>query len=165
MKTFLLLTLFSSMVLVSRAQMFDKCIGIRMGYANGLFYETQIDDVDSYRFMYSSRNKGMHFTAMKITRKYKTEQFPEEFSIYYGYGGHVGYVKWNKAVTSNEHGYYWDQRSAPVLGLDAIVGISYDFKRQPISITFDVKPFFDLLGPDGFSAMPYDFAFGAVYCF
>ncbi|MBN2262168.1 MAG: hypothetical protein JW735_04595 [Prolixibacteraceae bacterium] len=165
MKAFLLIILFSGLMLVSKAQMFDRYIGIRMGYANGLFYETQINDMDSYRFMYSSRNKGMHFTAMKITRKYKTEQLPEEFSLYYGYGGHIGYVKWNKAVTNKEIGYYWDQRSAAVFGLDAIVGISYDFKRQPISVTFDVKPFFDLLGPDGFNAMPYDFAFGAIYCF
>lgn len=165
MKTILIIAIFLATIIPLKAQMFDRMIGLRMGYTNGIFYETQIDDIDSYRFMYSSRDKGRSLTAMKITRSYKTRQLPDHFSLYYGFGGHVGYVKWNEKITDLDHGLYWEQRSSPIVGLDAIIGISYDLTRQPISFTLDVKPFFDLLGPNGFKPMPYDFAFGVVYCF
>ena len=86
-------------------------------------------------------------------------------SIYYGYGAHIGYVKWNENKNDTKHGYYWEQKTGLVLGLDAIFGISYDLTQYPLSFTFDVKPFFDLLGADGFKFRPYDYAFGAVYYF
>jgi hypothetical protein len=164
-KTLLILVILLVSYLTALSQSFDKYVGIRMGYTNGLFYEMEKDEMESYRFMFSRREGGSNFTAMKITRKYKLEELPKQVSLYYGYGGHVGFVKWDEKVTDPKYGYYWARRSSPVFGLDAIIGLSYDLVKQPISITFDVKPFFDVLGQDGFNAMPYDFAIGAVYCF
>lgn len=165
MKTLLTLILCLTLSTVLSAQMYEKSIGVRLGYSNGIYFEKQNNAIESYRFMFGKRDGGRHLTAMKIQRKYKMENMPDMLSMYYGYGAHIGYVKWNESVNDSKHGYYWEQKSGLVLGLDAIVGISYDLIQYPLSFTFDVKPFFDLLGADGFKFKPYDFAFGAVYYF
>lgn len=132
MKTILILAILLVSFLNSKAQSFDKLVGVRMGYSNGLFYEMEKDDMESYRFMYSVREGGSSFTAMKITRKYKVDELPKQVSLYYGYGGHVGFSKWDEKVNDPKYGYYWQKRSSPVLGLDAIIGLSYDLVKQPI---------------------------------
>ena len=144
--------------------MYERSVGVRLGYATGIFFEKQNEDLSSYRFLYTWRNNGRHFTAMKLYRRYRLDEIPESFSIYYGYGAHAGFIKWSQEV-NNENGYYWDKKSAPVLGVDVLVGISYDFEKLPISFTADVKPFFDFWGKKGIGGSFLDFSIGAIYSF
>ena len=164
MKTLLLII---SLLVTSTlsAQMYERSVGVRLGYSTGIFFDKQNDDLSSYRFMMSVRDGGRHFTAMKYFRRYKTDQLPDYLSFYYGYGAHVGFVKWYQQANDEEYGYFLEKKSAPVIGLDALIGISYDFDKLPISITCDVKPFFDLWGKSAFKTAPWDFAIGAVYSF
>lgn len=165
MKTLLISILLLFAVFASKAQLYERKVGVRLGYATGIFYDKQIDDLSSYRFMMSFRGNGRHFTAMKYFQKYKLDQLPENFSFYYGYGAHAGFVRWYENVEVENVGNLTELRSGPVLGLDALIGISYDFQKLPISLTADVKPFFDVLGKRGFHSTVYDLSIGAVYCF
>jgi hypothetical protein len=165
------IVLFASLLAV-RAQSFEKAVGIRLGYSNAIFFEKQNDELSSTRYMLNWRENGRQFTAMKIFRRYNLDQFSDfqlgdiagKVSFYYGYGVHGGYVKWEQPIT-DEQGHYYKTQSAPVFGLDGTLGLSYDFKRLPLSLTLDTKPFFDYWGRRFFQMAPFDFAFGAVYVF
>ncbi len=159
--TILAVLTFSSLM----AQRFEKAVGIRAGQTRAIFFDVQNKYLSSYRFMLSWRENGSQFTAMKYFHQYKMEIFPEYISLYYGYGIHAGYVKWDQYYQNTEHGFYWDEATAPVIGLDGLLGLSYDFKRLPVSITLEVKPFFDFWGKKIFSPNPFDFAVCAIYCF
>jgi hypothetical protein len=161
---FITIILFISMTSLM-AQKFERSAGIRFGNTNGIFFDIQNKDLSSYRFMVSWRESGRQLTAMKFFHRYKVDKLPRYLSFYYGYGVHAGYTEWNQNKRDKEHGYYWEKVSAPVAGLDAIIGLSYDFERIPVSITGDVKPFFDFWGRKVFKAVPFDFAVSAIYHF
>lgn len=165
MKTFYILLLFLFVTSSLSAQMYERSVGVRLGYSSGVFFDKQNDNLSSYRFMMSVRDGGRHFTAMKIFRKYKMDNLPSYLSLYYGYGAHAGFIKWYDQGNDENVGYYLQKKSAPVLGLDAIIGLSYDFDKLPISLTCDIKPFFDLWGKSAFHTSPYDFSIGAIYSF
>ncbi|MFA9390023.1 MAG: hypothetical protein ACERKD_09465 [Prolixibacteraceae bacterium] len=165
MKTLYLLIVTLFITTNVSAQMYEKSVGVRLGYSTGIFFEKQNSDLTSYRFMMSVREGGRHFTAMKCYRKYKMENLPNYLSLYYGYGAHLGYIKWYQQGNEDDYGYFLDTKSAPVIGIDALIGISYDFEKLPISFTCDVKPFIDLWGRHTFSSTPLDFSIGATYSF
>jgi hypothetical protein len=147
------------------AQKFERSVGVRLGYSNGIFFDIQNNDLSSYRFMLNWREGGRQVTALKFFHQYKVDKLPSFLSLYYGYGIHAGYSKWDQYKQDMEHGYYWEVVSAPVIGLDALIGISYDLERLPLSVTCDVKPFFDFWGKKVFRAMPLDVAVSAIYHF
>lgn len=164
MKIFLVLSIFLLTVSAASAQMYERSVGVRLGYSNGIFFDKQNQDLSTYRFMMSERDGGRHFTAMKFFRKYDVDHVPEYISFYYGFGGHVGYIRWDEQHNDSS-GYYVNKRSAPVVGFDALLGVSYDFETLPISLTADIKPFIDLWGRNVFQLNSYDFAIGAIYSF
>lgn len=151
--------------LSASAQMYEKAIGVRMGHSTGIFFDKQNDDLSTYRFMMSNRDDGRHFTAMKLFRKYNYGSLPDYMSVYYGYGAHVGYIRWNERIIEEDSGYYVRKHSAPVIGFDILIGLSYDFDHLPISLTADVKPFFDIWGKNTLNIKGSDFAIGAIYTF
>ena len=148
-----------------QAQKFERSVGVRLGYSNGIFFDIQNKDLSSYRFMVNWRDGGRQFTAMKFFHQYKMDKLPGYLSLFYGYGIHAGYAKWDQYKQDMEHGYYWEEISAPLIGLDGLVGLSYDFDRMPLSITGEVKPFFDFWGKSVFKAIPFDIALCVVYHF
>ncbi len=148
-----------------KGQKFKRAAGIRLGHSSGIFFDVNHKDLSTLRFMVTFREGGDQLTVMKYFHNYKVSNLPGYLSIYYGYGVHAGYVKWDQYLRNSEHGYYWEEMTAPVAGLDALVGISYDFKRLPLSVTCDLKPYFDFWGRRIVSVVPFDFALGVSYSF
>jgi hypothetical protein len=147
------------------AQKYERSAGVRMGYMYGVFLDIQNEDLSSYRFMVNWKDKGRQFTAMKYFQKYKVDKLPSYLSFYYGFGAHVGYNRWDQYKRDTEFGYYWEEVTAPVFGLDGLIGLSYDLNYMPVSITCEVKPSFDLWGKNIFKAVPFDFALCLIYHF
>ena len=48
--------------------------------------------------------------------------------------------------------------TAPVIGIDGLIGISYDLERIPVSLTCEMKPFLDFWGKNIIYSTPFDFA-------
>jgi hypothetical protein len=165
MKQLFILTLFLLTLISVNAQKFERSAGIRLGYSNGIFFDIQNSDLSSYRFMLNWRDDGKQLTAMKFFRRFKVDKLPAFLSFYYGYGIHAGYSEWDQHITNSTHGYYWEKVKAPVVGLDGLIGVSYDLDRMPVSITCEAKPFFDFWGKTVFKTVPFDFAICAVYHF
>ncbi|MBN1924342.1 MAG: hypothetical protein JW798_00775 [Prolixibacteraceae bacterium] len=165
MKILFLLLILTLGLATVKAQKFERAVGIRLGHSSGIYYDVEKEDLSTLRFMITFREGGDQFIAMKYFHNYSFDKLPENFSIYYGYGIHAGYTKWEQYIQNEEHGYYWEKISAPVIGLDGLIGVSYDFRRIPLSITCDLKPYFDFWGKNIFKAVPLDFAFGVNYSF
>lgn len=159
----IILLLFSASTLM--AQKFERSAGVRLGYSNGIFLDIENNDLSNYRFMLGWRDRGKQFTAMKYYHQYKIDKLPDYLSFYYGYGVHLGTAKWDQYKHDSEHGYYWEEISAPIVGLDGLVGVSYDLTKIPVSVTCEIKPFFDIWGKSIFKTIPFDFAVCAVYHF
>jgi hypothetical protein len=165
MKYILLLLVLMFTLVTAKAQKFEKAVGLRLGHSTGIFYDIEKEDLSTLRFMATFRGGGDQFTVMKYFYNFDVENLPENFSVYYGYGIHAGYVAWDQYIQSEDHGYYWEEINAPVIGLDGLIGVAYDFRRLPLSITCDVKPYFDFWGKNIFKAVPLDVAIGVNYSF
>lgn len=155
MKLFLfvpLLILFASPI---SAQDFEKSIGVTKGASNGIYIEIPNDELTSYRFMIQNRDRGYTFTAFKIYKHYDIDKLPNELSLYYGFGVHGGFVSWEETINKGKHDEEDITFSSPVFGLDGIIGFSYALGKTPLSITLDVKPFFEFGGPRLFRVSPF----------
>jgi hypothetical protein len=165
MRNFTLFIVLFATMSTAYAQRFTQSVGVRTGVVSGIFFNREEDNLTTRRYMLSARNSGMQLTVMKYKQLYKLDELPEDFSFYYGFGGHVGYMRWSESVSQPEVGYYWRERIAPLIGIDGLIGISYDLRRMPISITLDTKPFIDVWGRNTFSPVLFDVGLGVVYTF
>lgn len=157
----LLLFLIVLLPAILPAQNYNRSLGVRTGSSRSIFYEVPSDALSSNRFMLSSRDGGQNIAVMKIYRRYKMPEIPEYLTFYYGYGAHAGFVRWEEDHKNREDRHY----SAPIAGLDAIVGLSYDFTEIPVSLTIDARPYFDYGGANIFSISPGDICIGAILYF
>jgi len=66
-----------------------------------------------------------------------------DLSWYYGFGASVGSYTY-KAFTNND-GNYIHSKSELALSLEGIIGVEYAIPNAPISISLDVKPYFDFI--------------------
>ena len=164
MKKFILLfTLFLSAIL-SDAQGFKHAIGIRGGISSGFEYRFYTDDSNSYKFLLGTRNHGVQLHALKEFHRYDLFDFSEQLVFFYGAGIHAGYESWDEVHYLNNTRWY-DSRTALIAGLDGLAGVEYVFYEVPVSVGFEVKPFFDVFGKNSFRIQPFDFAFTIKYLF
>lgn len=163
MKRFLIILLFSLPLALS-AQTFNKAIGIRGGHSAGFEYRFYTDDANSYKLLLATRDNGIQFHAMKEFHEYDLFDFSEQLSLFYGLGAHFGYEQWDKYYVQDNTSWY-EERTALLAGIDAVVGVEYLFYEVPLSIGFEVKPYVDVLGRDFFDLELFDFAFTIKYLF
>ena len=146
------------------AQDFRQAVGIRAGWTGGFEYRVFTDDYNSYKFLFSSRDRGLQLHAMKEFHRYDLFDFTDQLTFVFGGGIHLGYERWDVRYYNYNTSYY-RTRSALIAGLDALAGLEYTFYTVPISLGFEVKPYFDLWGRDIFDVNIFDFAFTAKYLF
>jgi hypothetical protein len=164
MKTLLLLLL---LILgnIAFSQDREMAIGLRMGGSSGFFFDIDNKDFSTIRLQLSDRNKGQQFSVLKYQRIFKHEKLPADFSFYFGFGAHAGYVKWDMRKTRDDDDYRYNEYAAPVLGLDGLVGVSYHLEGFPVVVSLEAKPYFDIWGKSIFSMNPFDFGFNVAYIF
>jgi hypothetical protein len=94
---------------------------------------------------YTNFDKGNNATFVGLYEYHwkVTPQHPE-FVMYAGGGAHIGFY--------DRHDYYWDDYvrhgdgTYVTGGLDGIIGVEYTFKKIPLNISADLKPFFNFSG-------------------
>jgi hypothetical protein len=145
-------------------QVFENAIGIRGGLTAGFEYRFYMDDANSYKFLLGTRDGGVQIHALKEFHQYDLFSFTDRLVLLYGAGLHAGYEQWEKQYIEGNTSWYED-RTAFLVGLDGLVGLEYLFYEVPISLGFEVKPYFDLLGREMFNVQLFDFAFTVKYLF
>ncbi|MBN1769178.1 MAG: hypothetical protein JXR50_08935 [Prolixibacteraceae bacterium] len=162
MKHLLLYCIFATALpTLLQAQSYNQAIGVRTGSSRSIFYEMSAPDLSTYRFALNWRDGGRNLSAMKIFKKYKMDNLPDHLTFYYGFGAHAGYVSWAEKRNFDEERHY----ASPIAGLNAIIGLSYDFTEIPVSLTIDASPHFDYGGPFIVNISPAEFCIGAILYF
>lgn len=164
MKRLLLFSAFVVLSCTTFSQGFKQAVGIRAGYTGGVEYRIYTDDLNSYKFLLGSRERGVLAHALKEFHRYDLFTFTDQLNFVFGAGVHAGYERWDQQYFNYNTSYYVT-RTAFIAGLDGLAGLEYMFRDVPISLGFEVKPYFDLFGREMFDFQLFDFAFTAKYHF
>ena len=167
MKKFVILTLLSLAFFCASAQNHTQEIGIRGGISSGFEYRAFANDFVSYKALLSFRRSGIQLTGMKEFHNPGMFDFSDQLNFIYGFGAHVGYERWNAYDPRESYYPYYriKKRTGPIAGLDGLAAVEYEFWEVPLSIGFEVKPYFNLFGKNFFQIQPFDFAFTIKYIF
>jgi len=164
MKRFLLIFLFSALASCLHAQEFRQAVGVRLGWSPGFEYRVFADDLNSYRFLLSTRDRGVQLHLLKEFHQYDLFNFTDRLIFTYGLGVHAGYKRWDEIHYQNNVQWY-DTRTSFIAGMDGLAGLEYYFEKAPIALGFEVKPYFEFFGPAFFNIELFDFGFTAKYLF
>jgi len=164
MKRLLLISTFVILSCQVFSQGFKQAAGIRAGLTGGLEYRIYTDDLNSYKFLLGSRERGLLVHAIKEFHRYDLFTFTDQLNFVFGAGVHIGYERWDQQYYNYNTSYYVT-RTAFIAGLDGLAGLEYMFRDVPISLGLEVKPYFDLFGREMFDFQLFDFAFTAKYHF
>ena len=149
---------------IAFSQEFKQAVGIRIGYTGGVEYRVFTDELNSYKFLVGSRERGFLAHALKEWHRYDLFTFTDQLTFVYSAGVHAGYERWDQQHYDYNTSYYVTH-TAFIAGLDGLAGLEYMFREVPISVGFEVKPYFDLFGREMFDFQLFDFALTAKYNF
>jgi hypothetical protein len=151
------------------SQGFERQIGVRSGYTSGISGKVIKDDKVAIAGMFGFRQGGMQLVVLLESYHPLIPSRAQEWRIYFGGGGHVGWVNGYNRVRrwSNSSGYYWEERrlTGPVFGLDAVFGTEYNFVRVPLALFAEFKPFVEFQSFKSIKVNFYDFGVGIRYKF
>lgn len=167
-KTFILLLiiLFAHSVF---SQVYEKQVGLRLGYTSGLSGKVIKDDRTAIEGLFGFREGGLQVCVLLESYHPLIKTNNTHWMMYFGGGGHIGYIDGYNRVRrwSNSAGYYYEEQriSGPVIGLDGTIGTDYTFRKVPITFSLDFKPFFEVQSFRKFYVNFWDVAFSIKYSF
>ena len=151
------------------AQDYQRAAGVRLGVTSGITYKKFTNDQEAIEMIASGRNEGMQFTLLYEFHKPMEVAFEENFHFYYGVGGHIGYERFddlNKVIVNDDPlEFVFEDKSYFAMGLDAIIGVEYRYLSAPMTIGFEVKPYFNFIGMRYTKSQFWDAALSIKYVF
>lgn len=126
------------------AQLSDNnAVGGRFGSASGINYRYTLAEDRALEGILSiqSNSSSSRFRLVGLYEYYKP--IVKNLSWYYGYGGSIGSYKYKSFTDS--YGSYHPSTSELSLSIDGIIGLDYAIPDSPISVSLDLKPYFDFL--------------------
>ena len=161
---FIFFLLFSVTVM---SQGFTRQLGIRSGVTSGISGKVIKDNRVAIDGMFGFRQGGMQLVVLLESYHNLIPSRGQEWRIYFGGGGHVGWVNGYNRVRrwSNSTGYYHDEQriAGPVVGLDGVFGVEYNFLKNPLVLFAEFKPFVELQSFKSVKVNFYDFGVGIRY--
>lgn len=127
---------------------YKTAFGLRAGETSGLTFKQFIGKRNAIEGI-----AGIWYHGISATILY--EQYAPAFSVdrmywYYGVGGHVS-AQSSYVYYHNRHYRYerFDEGSVGI-GVDAIFGLEYKIPSTPIAMSFDFKPYAEVISTGGF---------------
>ena len=155
---------------------YETGIGLRGGNEGGLTIKHFIQDGAAIEGIFTTGlgYNGFGNRSFRITGLYEIQKpLPNAkgFDYFYGVGAHIGsYSYYSYGYNGyNGNGYYdkhgnWHSGTYKdnyiSVGLDAIIGLEYQFTELPFTAGVDLKPYFDIINGRG---SYFDFAFSLRY--
>ena len=151
-------------------QDYERAAGARLGHTSGVSYKKFIIEREAVEMILSGRKEGIQFTALYEFHKPMMISFEEEnFHFYYGIGGHLGFERFddlNKVLISeNPVEFLFEDKSYFTMGLDIIAGVEYRYLSIPMTIAFEVKPYFNFIGMRYTNSQFWDAGLSIKYIF
>jgi len=153
------------------AQEYKNSAGFRLGKTDGFTYKRFLSENGAVEFMlgFGGYDEGMRAYTNYQWHYQIPAHFTDNLYLYYGVGGHVGYLKANLSkeyyendstiVTENEEKSYY------TIGVDGIVGLEYRIFTVPLTVSFELKPYFDFYALRYTKFEFWDFGFTVKYIF
>lgn len=153
------------------AQEYKNSAGFRLGKTDGLTYKRFLVEDQAVEFMlgFGGQDKGIQVYSIYQWHYQIPASFTESLYLYYGVGGHVGYIR------PNSSRYYYQDGSTIVLedgkqtyytiGADGVIGLEYRIFTVPMTVSMEVKPYFEYYGLRYTQFTFWDFGFTAKYIF
>ncbi len=169
MRKLLLLLIISLLIpSLSNAQGKSKEAGMRFGATTGFDVKFIQEDQWAFEGILGFRGRGLQFYGLFENLKPILQDRVENLYLYYGGGGHLGFVRWSDPSHWYDDPYYnrrYDYHTGFAMGVDGIIGAEYKFHSVPLSMGIDFKPFFEIYGPFFFRVNMWDFGFNLRYVF
>lgn len=152
------------------AQENKKQAGFRFGNTTGFSGRIITENNFAFEGILGFRNGGMQLYGLFEQRNPLYLNRVENMFLYFGFGAHFGFVKWNEYDQNYDpyHNYYddyYEWNIGAAFGVDGIIGMEYSFAAAPITMAVDFKPFFELYGPFLMKVNFWDFGFHIRYNF
>jgi hypothetical protein len=165
MKRLIILMVLVSAITYVSAQGYKHALGIRTAWHTpGFEYRFYPSDMNSYKLLLSVRDRGLQLHALAEFYEYDLFSFSHQLNFLYGLGAHAGYD--TKDIVRTQGNATWqDTKKSFLVGLDGLAGLEYVFYEAPLIAGFEVKPYFDLFGRNGFDVVLLDFALTVKYIF
>ena len=152
-------------------QDYKNSAGLRLGKTDGVSYKRFLSENGAVEFLLGW---GGYDGGLKAFTTYQWHMqipahFTENLYLYWGVGGHIGYVR-----PSTTRNYYESdtsivsetaQRTYYAIGVDGIVGIEYRIYTVPMTVSMEVKPYFEYYGLKYTQFRFWDFGFTVKYIF
>lgn len=148
---------------------YKQSAGVRLGHTSGMTFKKFVAKEEAIDFILSGRNEGLHLTTMYVFHTPMQFSFNENFYAYYGVGGHVGFERFNdleKRISPvSVIGFQFENKGYYTMGIDAIIGLEYRWLTVPVTIGFDIKPYYNFIGMRFSRAHFWDSAISFKYVF
>ncbi len=148
---------------------YDKSIGMRLGSSSGVTFKKFVHEEEAIELLLSGRNDGLQLTGLYQFHKPMDWNFTDRIYLNYGVGGHFGYERqrsiriffdpFGQTEVGNRN------RHQFTMGIDALVGLEYRWLTVPMTIGFDLKPYFDFVGMRSTRLIFWDSALSFKYIF
>ena len=151
-------------------QDYERAAGVRLGHTSGVSYKKFIVESEAVEMILSGRKDGTQFTALYEFHNPIEVSFEEEnFHFYYGVGGHLGFERFNDLnkvlVSDTPVEFIFEDKSYFTMGLDIIAGVEYRYLSVPMTIAFEVKPYFNFIGMRYTNSQFWDAGISVKYIF
>lgn len=162
MKKVLLIAIVLVMGKLATGQYYEKHFGVRMGNTSGFSFKVVKNERIGMETIIGFRNGGMQVYGLLESYKHVFTSSTDGMRLYFGPGAHIGFTTYRYY---SGYGYYNDGslRFYPVFGIDAIVGMEYQFPMTPVVIGINYKPFVELEGFRKFRVNAWDFGIHVSY--
>ena len=134
------------------AQSYEHSAGVRAGHTSGLTYKKFLVEEQAIETLVSGRNEGIQVTVSYLKHSQLEFSFNDNFYVYYGIGGHIGIERFDdleKSIIPDDEGqptFLFEDKNYFTMGVDATVGLEYRWLSIPMTLSFDVKPYFNFIG-------------------
>ena len=152
----------------ARSQEQRHVLGVRIGLSTGITYEYHVDPFRAYKGLVSFREGGVQLTGMIQSCRPLYVNITDKLYYYAGLGAHIGFTRFQprRSFLANPFRFnYAYGHFAPLIGLDAMLGIEYRPERLPLIFALDAKPFFELFGQNIFRLSPFDIGLSIKFTF
>lgn len=150
-------------------QEYSQSAGVRFGSTTALTYKKFLVTEEAIEIFVSGRRDGLQLTTMYVFHEPMKIAFSPNFYAYYGAGGHFGYERRNDLskvlVGVSGDDFVFEEETFFVMGADFLIGLEYRWLAAPLTISFDVKPYFDYIGMRKTDAKFWDSAISFKYIF
>jgi hypothetical protein len=145
------------------AQVRNTSVGVRSAYSYGVCFRINSDEKNAAEALLSFRDRGIQFTVLSEKFVPALTRYSDHFILGCGYGGHLGYTRWFSRHEYKDEMISYSNRSSPLLGIDAMLSLEYQFFKMPFITGIDFKPFAELGGKHFFRLNLWDFGFTVKY--